>query len=392
MSKTQQLWTIYVNGDVLDHPNLYDDGYVVEDVEIDLAVNQHGDCKFTVPAVNPAYDAIKKLGAIVTVYNGDREAFRGRVAEVTRDFYDNLEVYCEGQLAFFCDSMIQPFAYKGTVKDLLSFIIDTHNAIVPDEKKFALGTVTVTDPDNNGVLVRSSDSALSCWEVISSKLINMLGGYLMVRKSGDTYYIDYLAEITTKSSQSVTFGKNMLDLEEYISAENVVTVLYPFGAQIDQDGTNENTYDKYMEEPEGAGMTLWHGNRVTVRDVNSGKMYVEDTTGISLWGKICGTNVWDDVTLPSNLLTKAKNWLANRIKSTTTITLSAVDLSLLYADMDAINVGEMVTVISNPHSLELNMPCTKVHIEPRSPDKSTVTLGTGVESLTKSISNIGGGK
>lgn len=139
-------------------------------------------------------------------------------------------------------------------------------------------------------------------------------------------------------------------------------------------------------------MTLWHGNRVTVRDVNSGKMYVEDTTGISLWGKICGTNEWDDVTLPSNLLTKAKNWLANRIKSTTTITLSAVDLSLLYADMDAINVGEMVTVISNPHSLELNMPCTKVHIEPGSPDKSTVTLGTGVESLTKSISNIGGGK
>lgn len=390
MTKTNRLWTVYVDGAVLDHPNLYDAGYAVLDLEIDLAVNQHGGCSFTVPKWNPRYDDIKNLGAIVTVYNGNREVFRGRVSEIDRDFYDNLDVYCEGQLAFLCDSMVQPFAYKGTVTDLLSFIIDTHNKNVSDEKKFKLGTVSVTDPDNNGVLVRSSDSALSCWEIISSRLIDMLGGYFIVRKSGTAYYIDYLAEITKKSEQTVSFGENMLNLDEYIDAENIVTVLYPFGAKIDQDGTNENSYDKYMEEPEGSGVTLWHGNRVTVREANSGVMYVENEAGINMWGRVCGTNVWDDVTLPSNLLERAKKWLENSVKATTTITLSAVDLSTLYADVDAINVGELVTVISNPHKLELDMPCTKVHIEPGAPDKSTITLGSGSVSLTNSIASLKG--
>lgn len=388
MSNTQQ-WAVYVDGTVLDHPNLYDAGYVVQDLEINLAVNQHGDCQFTVPFANPAYDTVKKLGTIVTVYHGNSEVFRGRVAEITRGFYNSIDVYCEGQLAFLCDSMLQPFAYKGSVEKFLEFIINTHNAVSTDDKKFCIGTVSVTDPDNNGILVRSSDSAISCWDAISSRLVDALGGYLIVRKVGNKYYIDYLKDLTNKSSQAVVFGENMLDLNEYISAEDVVTVLYPFGAKIEQDGTNENVYDKYTEEPEDTGVTLWHGNRVTVREANNGAMFVENSSGIETWGRIYGTNVWDDVTLPDNLLKKAKDWLDNSIKPTTTITLNAVDLSLIDSAVDAFNIGEIVKVASNPHRIELDMPCTKMHIEPGAPDKSTITLGTGVKSLTKSIADMG---
>lgn len=158
-----------------------------------------------------------------------------------------------------------------------------------DYKKLYLGTVTVTDPDNNGVLVRSSESSISSWEAVSGRLIDMLGGYVMVRETDGKYYVDYLAELTEKSNQTVEFGENLLDLEEHIDAENIVTVLYPFGARIEENGTNENTYDKYTEEPETSGLTLWHGNRVTVREANGGTMYVEDADGIKVWGKIWGT-------------------------------------------------------------------------------------------------------
>lgn len=379
------LWAIYAGDVCIDHPNLYDQGRVVADIEIDLEVNAHGSMKFTVPITNPGYDTVTQLGTVVIATYGGRKVFRGRVADTTRDFYNNVEVYCEGHLAFLCDSMLPPFAYKGTVTSFLRFILDTHNSEVEDYKKLYLGTVTVTDPDNNGVLVRSSESSISSWEAVSGRLIDMLGGYVMVRETDGKYYVDYLAELTEKSNQTVEFGENLLDLEEHIDTENIVTVLYPFGARIEENGTNENTYDKYTEEPETSGLTLWHGNRVTVREANGGTMYVEDADGIKVWGKIWGTNVWDDVTLPSNLLTKAKEWLKNQVKATTTIELNAVDLHIVNIEIDDIQLGEIVHVRSAPHDLETDMPCLKIHLEPGAPDKSTVTLGATATELTKSI-------
>lgn len=386
ITSNPKLWKIYADGACISNPNLYDSGVLVTDVEIDMELNAHGSMKFTVPMNNPHYKMVT-LGQIITANNGTKEVFRGRVAEVSKDFYNNLEVYCEGQLAFFCDSMIQPFAFKGSVAEFLTLIVNTHNAQVESWKQFKLGNVTVTDPDNNGVLVRSSDSAISCWEIISRRLIDALGGYLIVRKSGDVYYIDYLKELTEESGQTVKFGENLLDIEEYIEAEDVVTVLYPFGARIDQNGTNENSTDKYMEEPENAGTTLWHGNRVTVRSVNSGQMYVENAEGIAKWGRIWGTNVWDDVTEPANLLTKANAWLEEQIKTTTTITLNAVDLHLVDVDIDEIWLGDHVQVTSRPHGLNTKMLCTKLHIEPWNPTGNSVTLGTSKRSLTQSISS-----
>lgn len=386
IASNPKLWKIYAGAACISNPNLYDSGVLVTDVEIDMELNAHGSMKFTVPMNNPHYKMVT-LGQIITASNGTKEVFRGRVAEVSKDFYNNLEVYCEGQLAFFCDSMLQPFAFKGSVTEFLTLIVNTHNSQVESWKQFKLGNVTVTDPDNNGVLVRSSDSALSCWEIISGRMIDALGGYLMVRKSGDAYYVDYLKELTEESGQTVKFGENLLDIEEYIEAEDVVTVLYPFGARIDQNGTNENSADKYMEEPENAGTTLWHGNRVTVRSVNNGHMYVENATGIAKWGRIWGTNVWDDVTEPANLLTKANAWLEEQIKATTTITLNAVDLHLVDVDIDEIWLGDHVQVTSRPHDLNTKMLCTKLHIEPWNPTGNSVTLGTSKRSLTQSISS-----
>lgn len=384
-AKSTLMWTIYAGDECIDHPNLYDQGRVVADVEIELEVNAHGSMKFTVPYTNPGYDTVKKLGTIVVASYAGEKVFRGRVSETSRDFYNNMEVYCEGQLAFLCDSMLPPFAYKGTVENFLKFVLDTHNSEVEDSKKLYLGTVTVTDPDDNGVLVRSSESSISSWDAIDGRLIKELGGYILVREDSGKFYVDYLAELTEKSGQTVKFGKNLLDLEEHIDTEDVVTVLYPFGARIEENGTNENTYDKYTEEPEATGLTLWHGNRVTVREANGGTMYVEDTDGINVWGRIWGTNVWDDVTLPSNLLKKAEAWLKDKIKSTTTIELNAVDLHLVDIEIDDIKLGEIVHIRSVPHKLEADMPCLKVHIEPGAPDNSTVTLGATSAALTKSI-------
>lgn len=380
-------WRFYAGGFIIDHPLLYDSGYVVINPEIEQELNAQGSLKFTIANTHPQYSLIKQIGTIVTAYNGTDEVFRGRVLDTTRDFYNNIEVYCEGQLAFLCDSLMQPFAFKGSVTEFMTVLINNHNSQVDATRQFQLGNVTVTDPDDNGVLVRSSDSALTTWEIVNSRLLDMLGGYLFVRKSGSDYYIDYLADIAMVDSatQTIKFGENLLDLEEYISADDVVTCLMPFGAKIEEDGTNANDYDTYQEEPEDSGTTLWHGNRVTIRSVNGGALSIMDASGVALWGKIWGTEVWDDVTEPANLLKKAKAWLADKIKSSTTMTLTAVDLHLVDVDIERINLGDYVKVYSKPHSLNRYMSCISLHIEPKHPDNSTITLGATAQTLTRSL-------
>ncbi len=390
MTQNQQLWSIYVNGKVLDHPSMYEAGYVAYGTKIDMEINTHGSMEFTVPMENPNYQVSQKIGSIVIALNGDTEVFRGRIAETKRDFYNNIKVYCEGQLAFLCDSRMPPFSVKESVKTFLSRILTMHNECVDENRQFQLGTVTVTDPDNNGILVRSSESSLSAWEIISERLVNSLGGYLRVRKAAGKYYLDYLSELTEKSGQSVSFGNNLLNLEEHITGDEIATVVYPFGAKIEEDGTNENSYDKYQNESTLSSGTLWHGNRVTVREVNSGVMYVEDETGIGKWGKIWGTNVWDDVTLPENLMKRAKAWLKERETSTTAITLNAVDLHLVDADIDAISMGQLVLVKSEPHGINEYLPCVKTHTEPGNPDSNTIGLGVTRKTLTRKVAQNAG--
>lgn len=384
-----KLWTTWANGSLIDHPNLYTEGYMLMDKAVDGEVNAFGSMKFSVPAEHPLYDTIKKIGTIIEAYDGDELAFRGRVMDTSREFDNTISVYCEGQLAFFCDTVMEPFAFKGTVETFLTKIIENHNSQVDDSRKFEVGTITVTDPDDNGVLVRSSEKPLTSWEMIQNRLIDSLGGYIRVRKTKTGFAVDYLAEFVDVCDQTVKCGENLLDLEEYITADEVVTCLLPLGAKIEEDGTNENEVDKYQELPEEAGATYmrnWYGSRVTVRSANDGKAYVEDPDGVALWGKIYGTNTWDDVTEPVNLLRKAKEYLSENVKSSITMTINAVDLHLVDVDIGRIHVGDLVKVYSPAHKLNRYMACIGTHKEPSDPDKNTITLGSTVKTLTQSLS------
>lgn len=384
-----KLWTTWANGSLIDHPNLYAEGYMLTDKAVDGEVNAFDSMKFSVPAEHPLYDTIKKIGTIIEAYDGNELGFRGRVMDTSREFDNTISVYCEGQLAFFCDTVMEPFAFKGTVETFLTKIIENHNSQVDDSRKFEVGTITVTDPDDNGVLVRSSEKPLTSWEMIQNRLIDTLGGYIRVRKTKTGFAVDYLAEFVDVCDQVVKCGENLLDLEEYITADEVVTCLLPLGAKIEEDGTNENDTDKYQELPEEAGATYmrnWYGSRVTVRSVNDGEAYVEDPDGVALWGKIYGTNTWDDVTEPANLLRKAKEYLSENVKSSITMTINAVDLHLVDVDIGRIHVGDLVKVYSSAHRLNRYMACIGTHKEPSDPAKNTITLGSTVKTLTQSLS------
>lgn len=227
--------------------NALDPALHVLEPTLDQAVNSHGSLSFKVLPTNPEYGSIRKLMTVVTVHDGDDLIFRGRVIETTQDIDGIVSVYCEGELAFLCDSVHTPFVYGGstaTPGDLFRRLIANHNAYTTSidnsnrEKLFTVGQVTI--PARKGYTY-SADTARSTWDLLIDGLINQLGGYLRTRHADDgTTYIDYLADYTGTAQQTVEYGKNLLSLEDGIVGGDIITVLLPYGRQAGGGGCSHN--------------------------------------------------------------------------------------------------------------------------------------------------------
>lgn len=67
---------------------------------------------------------------------------------------------------------------------------------------------------------------LSFWTELQKNLIDLMGGYIVIRHEGYINYIDYLQDFTLLSPQKITFGKNLLDLKRIRKGADIATALY----------------------------------------------------------------------------------------------------------------------------------------------------------------------
>ncbi len=366
--------TVYCDGQLIYNPAIADSGYYVISPTLNLEDNKQGSLKFSIPVNHPRYDLFTMRKSIITVFDDDELIFRGRLIDSKTDFNKTKTVNIEGELSFFLDTIVRPFNYSGSVEDFVTFIVDEHNSQCDDNShKFTLGNITVTDPNN--YIVRSSEGAMTCWECLTSRCIKLLGGHLVTRHIGDVTYLDYLADddYGSVSTQKIEFGKNMLDLANFVSASDVITVLIPYGAKI-----NEGEQGYFVP----SGNSKYDGNRITIRTVNAGLDYIESQSGIELFGKVWGTEIWDDVTLPSNLKTKATAWLNGNITANLTLNITGIDLHTLNVDVARIKLGDIVPVKSAAHGIDTQIRCTKLTIQLDKPSNTKVTLGNVRKTLT----------
>lgn len=365
------MFTVYANSEILHNPRMFEDRYVVIEPTLSEEVNTAGTFTFSVPASNPLYNRLTNRSTYVRIEDEKGLVWRGRVMSSQKDWQKNKMVTCEGDLAFLNDSIQRPYAFRGTPAQLFSAAILAHNQQVDSERQFTIGTVTVTDPNN--YIVRSSESAMTTWEFMRSALFeSSLGGYIRTRTVGTTHYIDYLASFDHNNTQSVEFGKNMLDITELVSAEDVVTCLIPYGAQLPEE---------QQQDPPSSG--TWNGNRVTIESVTAGNVdYIKNQTGINLFGEVWGTATWDDVTVASNLLTKATAYLADQIANRITVSCSALDLSLIDYDIESIKLGDSVEIYSIPHDIDIWLMCRSKTTPLMNPGDSSVVFGAETKSLT----------
>lgn len=300
---------------------------------LNLELNKAGSLSFVMYPTHKLYDIIEKMASIITVYRDDKILFKGRVFSDTVNFRKEKKVEVEGLLAYFNDSIVRPYNFTGSVAEYVEFLINQHNAQVSEEQKFKKGRVTVTDP--NDYITRANSALPNTWEEIEDKLLNLLGGYIVIRYEEDGNYIDYLADFENVSDQHIEFAVNLMDLENVVNSDSLSTCIIPYGAQIENENEEEET-----------------DARVDITSVNGGVDYLQDDEAVALYGKIYEVVTWDDVTSPSNLLSKARDYLANKIKLSNTLTVTAVDLHLTDEDIDSFDLGMYIPVHSSPHGID----------------------------------------
>lgn len=367
------MYRVYCNNSPLY--DLRDEDLVLISPIVKIGENTAGSFEFSILPKHPHYEEVNELTSVITAYDGDEEIFCGRVVEITKDLYNRKKVICEGELAYFNDSIQRPARYQGlTVRGYLETLVNIHNQQVKNQgidKTFKVGAVTVQDNNDYVYKYTNWESTL---EVIKTDLLKTYGGYLRIRKENGVRYLDYLADYPNTNTQVIEFGSNLLDFTHDMVASDIVTAVIPLGARL-EDVTEVEGLDAYL----------------TIKDVNGGVDYVYSQEAVKSYGWIFKTVKWDDVHVADNLLKKGKEYLSDIQFAQITLTVSAIDLHMLHVDMERIKVLDRIRVTSTPNGLDRFFPVSEMTIYLDKPSNNKLTLGTSYSKnslSTKTESNI----
>lgn len=367
------MYRVYCNNSPLY--DLRDEDLVLISPIVKIGENTAGSFEFSILPKHPHYEEVNELTSVITAYDGDEEIFCGRVVEITKDLYNRKKVICEGELAYFNDSIQRPARYQGlTVRGYLETLVNIHNQQVKNQgidKTFKVGAVTVQDKNDYIYKYTNWESTL---EVIKTDLLKTYGGYLRIRKENGVRYLDYLADYPNTNTQVIEFGSNLLDFTHDMVASDIVTAVIPLGARL-EDVTEVEGLDAYL----------------TIKDVNGGVDYVYSQEAVKSYGWIFKTVKWDDVHVADNLLKKGKEYLTDIQFAQITLTVSAVDLHMLHVDMERIKVLDEIRVTSSPNGLDRFFPVSEMTIYLDKPSNNKLTLGTSYSKnslSTKTESNM----
>ncbi|MCI8913902.1 MAG: hypothetical protein HFF38_07210 [Lawsonibacter sp.] len=358
------LFRVFVDGQLFYHPQLSQ--LTITKAQVKEDAENIDSLALSAPFSHPYLSLVRPMASTIVCKKDDRIVFEGRALDEGSDLYNTHTWVCESCLAYLKDTIQPPYDYQGTLKGLLEYFVSEHNKNVEDKKKFTVGNVTVTD-DNDYVHYSSTDFSVTL-DAIRSKLLKTHGGYLSVRYTENGRLLDYLADFSEYSVQTVEFGRNLLNVALSMDHAERATTLIPLGAKI-------KTIDEMGNEVET-------DERVGIAAVNDGKNYIFDDAAVKEIGWIWATEIWEDVTLPANLLRKAQTRLPELSKGIVSMELTIVDESDTGADIGDIHARQYVDCLSPPHGIDGRYLCVSKTTDYLNPANNTITIGASGVRLT----------
>lgn len=374
------LATVYNDGSgtVIHEPG--DSSVKVDSAQISREKSTFSSFSFEIFPDNPGWDALTPFATTVEVVNTrtGRIDFDGRVIQIVPSMDDDgtisRSVTCEDVMGYLCDSLQlyaeeQHYADAGGKSGLQIYIdalLMRHNAVMPDAKKIYAGNITLQTFDTSGGVTKSISRG-STWDNIKDKLLDVFGGEMRVRRGSDgKLYLDYAEALGQTRATKIELARNMASAESEMDPDQVITRLYPYGAKITITEEDPDTGEEVEVETE---------NRIGIELANNGLPYIDDVVAIEQYGIIEGYQEWDDVTQPTNLLSKAQAWLGENNAVPMTFTLTAFDLSLLGLDVDDFEIYDSYPCYNPLIGLDEVLEIVKQVIDINEPENSTFDMG-----------------
>lgn len=343
-------------------------------------INAIDSFSFTLHPNNPGFSRIHDKKTLVTVYNTNKNRFEffGRALYSSPAMDEKglitKAVTCESYFGFLCDSE-QTYVEEQnwTVRGLLEHIINTHNLQLEDYKQFAIGEVTVTDPNDNlyiGIQRKNT------WETIKEKLLDKLGGEIRFRAVDGVTYIDYLTKIGVTRSTAIALSRNMKSITQENDPSAYVTRFKPLGCKLTKEVTNTDENGNVTTE------TVETEERLTIASVNDGLDYIIDEAAEAVYGINVHSETFDDITEPSNLMTRGRTWLEENNRVKVKYSISSLDLSLLGLDIDDFDVHDYHPVQNALLGIDDTARIIKKTIDVCNETSSTIEVGDNFKTLS----------
>lgn len=369
-------WSVYCDDALLYDQRLPE--YKLPTLRLNQELNKADTLTFEIYPQHPNFDAVKKLKPTLIVKNGNTIISKSRVLDDEVNWENGKKIITEGPLAWLNDTIQRPFAFPingdashATPADYFTFLISRHNEQEPAARQFVIGNITVTDPNN--YIARSDTEYSTTWTLLKEGLLNTVGGYIVPRYVGDTVYLDYLADFNVLANQPVEFGLNLLKIKTERKGKDIATAILPLGAM------DENTDTRLTI----AGLANSETDDICKQDDIVYSKTAEELYG----GRIVSRVIWDDVTIASNLLTKATAKLAEVRQMPSTVTLTAADLSAAGYSFNTFSLGTYVDIVDRWHEEEHGLLARylvkKITIDFLNPANNKLQLGATTYSMTE---------
>lgn len=357
-------------GKVIHSP--FPNGLKLSNASIDLVVEGIPSMDFVINPSNPAWGKVKPLKTLIKVIDtkNNKVVFDGRVLKPTdkmnSDGMFHIEYTCEGKLAYLNDSSQRHGEYHDiTIRDFFEVMINSHNSQVEPHKQFKIGNVTVTNPTDNVYRYLGYEKTYAS---IKDKLIDRLGGYLVIRDETDGMYIDYLESVGEVKNTPIRLRTNLQDMQRETDPLNIITRLVPLGTRIESED----------EEATDASQA-----RITIADVNNEIDYLDDTALQDEFGIIEGSVVYDDITQPNILKTRGQQYLNAQKAARVSYDVTPVDLSLIDASFESFECGNWHNVINPVFAIDEPLQIIGKSIDIANPQSSKLTIGEKYRTLTE---------
>lgn len=359
------MYKVECNGKTLHNDTIQN--LKIHEGRLTLELGKSGLFEFTIHQMHPYYDMVMPMASMIEVYRDELSIFRGRVLNIEYGFHNEKQVSCEGELAFLLDSIVEPHAVSGSFIEYLDYVIDIHNSQVEEAKRFTRGSVTVGEFSPYEVV--EDFEFLTSFDTLQKRMVEYSGGYLQARHQYGTMYLDLLSpdmNIANVSSQKIRLGKNLIDLKRDVEGSEVFSGIVPLGAKI---GETEN--------------------RLDISSVNGGSYSIVNNTAVSVYGKIFKVVIFENITNASELLQEARAYLNENFAAINTIEIKAIDLSGINPDLESFEVGQWVTVESEPHfNQSQTFLIRKMMIDISNPANTKIEVGRTKQGLTDSLGNV----